>query len=67
VTVERNGRMIVLSDGTAWAVETSHSRATAFWRPGVRVVVGHSADDRHPLTLTNLDSPAFDVVLATRL
>ena len=66
-TVERNGRMVVLNDGTIWTVDPSHSRTSVFWRPGMRVVVAPSADAVHPFTLTNLDAAGFEVVLANRL
>lgn len=65
--VERNGRMIVLSDGTIWTVESAASRNSAFWRPGTRVGVAPSADPVHPFTLTNLDAPGSEAVLANRL
>ena len=66
--VERDGRLIILDDGTAWIVEGTCSRTSVFWQDAMRVLVGYSdsGQNAHLFTLTNLDTSPPEVVVANR-
>jgi hypothetical protein len=63
-SVTRDGKQVVLSDGSKWTVQDHQGYITALWKPRQHVVVTKSKSGSFPYTLTDTSRDKYNEVNA---